>query len=279
VYNRFNHTKKTIESLKKNYLAKESELFIYSDGSKIFDDKNKTEENIKKISEVRNYIKNISGFKEIKIIERDKNWGLANSIIDGVTNIINRYGNAIILEDDMITSEYFLQYMNDGLNLYKNEQEAVSIHGYIYPVKKRLPETFFLKGADCWGWATWKRGWDIFNPDAKYLLEELKSRKLLKEFDFNNSYGYSEMLRHQIEGKVDSWAIRWYASAFLKNKMTLYPGISFIRNIGTDASGTHCSDDDKNEVSRLISEYKGIKKVDTRENKKAKKIISVFFKK
>lgn len=129
--------------------------------------------------------------------------------------------------------------MNEALNYYEKEEEVISIHGYIYPVASKLPETFFLKGADCWGWATWKRGWDLFEPDGKRLLDELRYRNLRKEFDFNGAYPYTKMLEDQIRGKNNSWAIRWHASAFLKGRLTLYPGRSLIQNIGTDESGTH----------------------------------------
>ena len=131
--------------------------------------------------------------------------------------------------------------MNDALNLYEHEERVVSIHGYLLPIKEPLPETFFLKGTDCWGWATWKRGWDIFEADGRILLQELIQRKLTHHFDFGGAYPYTNMLRNQIKGKNNSWAIRWYASAFLKDKFTLYPSRSLVLNIGTDSSGTHCS--------------------------------------
>ena len=232
VYNRPWHTQQTVEALQKNELASESELFVYSDEVKNDDSR-------KSVDEVRKYIDSIKGFKKVTVIKRDKNWGLANSIIDGVTKIVNEYGRIIVLEDDLVTSPYFLKFMNNALNLYKNEESVASIHGYIYPIEN-LPNSFFIKGADCWGWATWKRAWDIFEPNGQKLLNELKSRGLEKEADFNNSYGFTKMLKQQINGKNNSWAVRWYMSAFLKNMLTLYPGKSYIQNIGNDNSGTHC---------------------------------------
>ena len=270
VYNRPEHTKKTVEALQKNNLAKESELFVFSDG-------NKDEMSKEKIREVRNYIKNISGFKNVNIIERKENLGLARSIIFGVTEVVNKYGKIIVLEDDLVTSPYFLEYMNEALDLYEKEEKVISIHGYIYPVKKTLPETFFLKGADCWGWATWKRGWDLFEPDGKKLLTELEKRNLTKEFDFDGTYNYSGMLKKQIAGLTNSWAIRWYASAFLQNKLTLYPGKSLIQNIGQDASGTHKGDSNIHQT--FISDRKiNVGKIEIVENGEAKKIISQYFK-
>lgn len=233
VYSRLDHTCEAIVSLQKNSLAKESDLFVFSDGAK-------SPEVVIKVKAVREFVKNISGFRSLTIIEREPNLGLAKSIIDGVTRLSNEYGKVIVLEDDLVTSPYFLTYMNDALDNYENDERVISIHGYIYPVAENLPETFFLRGADCWGWATWKRGWDQFEPDGKRLLESLKKSRLENEFNFGGSYDYLGMLDSQVKGKIDSWAIRWYASAFLANKLTLYPGKSLVLNIGNDDSGTHC---------------------------------------
>ena len=271
VYNRIWHTKQTVEALKKNEIAINSELFIYSDASK-------NDQDIDKIKSVREYIKTIDGFKKITIIERKKNWGLAKSIIDGVTNIINQYGKIIVVEDDIVTSPYFLQYMNEALDLYKYEEKVVCVHGYFFPVinANQLPQTFFVKGADCWGWATWKQGWDLFNPNGHELLAEIKKKKLEKEFDFNNTYSYTKMLSDQIKGKNDSWAIRWYASAFLKNKLTLYPNKSLVQNIGNDKSGVHCKTLNKFNVKKNNQKI-NLLKIPVVENDFAKKSIEQFF--
>jgi hypothetical protein len=235
VYNRLDHVKQTVEALRQNGLAEESDLIIYSDAPK-------SEMQVDKVQEVRQFIRQIGGFKSVTILVRETNFGLARSIIDGVTTIVNKYGRVIVLEDDMVTSPYFLLYMNEALEKYADEDRVVSIHGYVYPVKQLLPEAFFLPGADCWGWATWQRGWKIFNSDGQSLLEELKHRKLIREFDYNGAYPYSKMLEGQIRGANDSWAVRWYASAFLRGKLTLYPGRSLVHNIGNDNSGTHAID-------------------------------------
>ncbi len=236
VYNRPWHTRQAIEFLQKNELANHSKLFIYSDNAKNDLDAND-------VKNVREYISAIKGFKQVTVIERQKNYGLAANIIDGVSKIVNKHGAVIVLEDDLVTSPYFLKFMNDGLGAYKDEERVASIHGYIYPLKniEGLPETFFIKGADCWGWATWKRGWQLFEADGQKLLGELYQRNLTNYFDFDGAYQYTKMLKNQINGKNNSWAIRWHASAFLNNKLTLYPGRSLVHNIGTDGSGTHCS--------------------------------------
>lgn len=235
VYNRYEHIRRTIEALKQNLMARESDLIIFSDAPR-------SEVHTGGVDEVRQYIRRIEGFKTVTIVERETNLGLANSIIDGVTTIVNKYGRIIVLEDDMVTSPYFLTYMNDALEKYSDSERVVNIHAYVYPVDRALPESFFLRGADCWGWATWRRGWAYFNSDGQFLLDELKRRNLINVFDFNGSYPFSKMLEEQIKGANNSWAVRWYASAFLADKLTLYPGRSLLQNIGNDNSGTHCGE-------------------------------------
>lgn len=233
VYNRLEHTKRTITALQENLLSTDSDLLIFSDAAR-------NSNTIAAVDEVRHFLRSVTGFKSITIVERKQNFGLAKSIIDGVASICNMYGKVIVLEDDLITSPYFLQYMNDALNRYQDDERVISIHGYIYPVREKVPSIFFLRGADCWGWATWKRGWNAFEPDAKKLYEALRASGQGRIFDFDGNYAYTSMLRQQIRGEIDSWAIRWYASAFLANKLTLYPGKSLVQNIGNDSSGTHC---------------------------------------
>ena len=241
VYNRPWHTQQTIEALQKNDLALQSDLIIYSDAPK-------NESGKRAVQDVRRYIKGVEeGFKTISIVERDENWGLANSIIDGVTSIVNEFGRIIVLEDDLVTSPFFLRYMNEALDFYQDDDRVISIHGWMWPHKnKNNFSPFFLKGADCWGWATWKRGWDLFDSDGEKMLSILNAEPLAirKIFDFNGEVQYIKMLEQQIAGKNDSWAIRWYASAFLNEKLTLHPGISLVQNIGNDSSGTHCSTTD-----------------------------------
>ena len=232
-YNRLAHTRRCVEALLKNPLATESELFIYSDGTK---DALQQES----VNEVRQYIHTIRGFRQITIIERNENWGLARSIIDGVTTQVNRYGKVIVLEDDLVVAPHFLQFMNDALETYKNEPKVGHIQACDFTQDPTLPETFLIKWTGSWGWATWDRAWKHFNPNGKELLNELTQRKLTYTFDFNGKYGYTRMLRRQIEGKNNSWAIRWNASLFLKGILSLNVGRSLVQNEGFDGSGTNC---------------------------------------
>ena len=232
-YNRLTHTRRCVEALLKNPLATESELFIYSDGAK---DASSQES----VNEVRQYIHTIRGFRQITIIERNENWGLARSIIDGVTTQVNRYGKVIVLEDDLVVAPHFLQFMNDALETYKNEPKVGHRQACDFTQDPTLPETFLIKWTGSWGWATWDRAWKHFNPNGKELLDELTQRKLTYTFDFNGKYGYTRMLRRQIEGKNNSWAIRWNASLFLKGILSLNVGRSLVQNEGFDGSGTNC---------------------------------------
>ena len=246
-YNRPEHTLRTINALLMNPLANKSDIIIYSDSARTANDN-------KAVDEVRNYISEITGFRSIKVIHRNKNFGLAESIIQGVTEALQQSEKIIVLEDDMVVSPYFLEYMNVALEQFVDDDRVISVHGYVYPVDFELPEAFFLPGADCWGWATWRRGWTLFNSDGQYLLDELVRLNLIQKFDYNGAYPYSNMLKAQIKGANDSWAIRWHASAFIANKLTLYPGRSLLNNIGNDSSGTHCGDSDSMDVK--LSETK-----------------------
>lgn len=232
-YNRADKTQKAVESLLMNAEAKESDLFIFSDGAK-------NEKAIEGVEENRKYIHSISGFKTITIIEREKNWGLANSLIAGITDVINKYGRVIVVEDDLILSPYFLKFMNDGLEKYKDNERVGTITGFVPPIEDPLPETFFLTYFQCWGWATWKRAWDFLETDARPLLKGLRFKK--KKFDVGGGVGNYGNLYCQKVGLVDSWYLRYYASLFLKGKLSLYPGRSVVANNGLDGTGTHCGE-------------------------------------
>lgn len=271
-YNRPEHTKRTLVSLKQNVLADRSVLFIYVDGPKA----NASDLQKEQINLVNEIAKSEKWCKEVYIVASPVNRGLYSSVIQGVTDIVNKYGKVIVLEDDLVSDKWFLKFMNDALVVYESEKDIVCATGYIYPVTKALPETFLLKGADCWGWATWKRGWDILESNGEKLLKELEEKKLTYDFDFNDSYPYTQMLKDQIAKKNNSWAILWYASAYLKGKYCLYPGHSLIHNIGVDGSGTHSGISTDFDVKLLNKEIK-VGKLRIEEAKGAKEIIGDYF--
>lgn len=270
VYNRPEHTRLSVESLKNNQLAEESELFIYADAAKKETDK-------PDVDKVRAYIHSINGFAKINILERDQNVGLANNIIDGVTKIVNQYGKVIVLEDDLILSPYFLQFMNDALEVYKEDEKVGHIHACEFFQNKNLPDTFLTKFIGSWGWGTWNRAWKYFNPNGTSLLNELKDKHLTRSFDLNNSYGFTKMLRRQIKGLNNSWAIRWNASLFLKNCYALNVGKSLVQNVGFDGSGTNCGDD--NYISSNLYMHKiNVEKMEpATENEFARKVVEKYY--
>jgi hypothetical protein len=268
-YSRKGHLEATIEALADNIYAHESDLIIYIDGPR-----SPNEEFA--VNSVREYAKSITGFKSLTVNVRDENWGLSKSITSGLNEIFAAHSKAIILEDDIVTSKYFLDFLNSALDCYENDKNVASIHGYVYPVKNNLPDTFFLKGADCWGWATWSDRWSIYNHSGKQLAEELKSKDLINEFNMNGAYPFYKMLTDQVAGANDSWAIRWHASTFLKNMYTLYPGKSLVQNIGNDSSGTHCQVSNKFDIS-LATEKINVYPIPIANSIVAQKEFKIFF--
>lgn len=237
VYNRPEHTRRTISYLQKNLLADESRLYIFSDAPK-------SESEHENVEEVRQFIRKVDGFKSVHIIERKENLGLANSIIAGVTQLVNEYEKVIVFEDDLLTSQHTLRYFNTALQRYANEDKIMHVGGYMYPLDtKKLPETFFYRAATSWGWATWARAWKHFEPDIDLLMQQFDAEKI-KRFSIDGTMNFWKQMQEFREGKNNSWAIRWYASVFLKGGLTLNPAKSLIHNIGHDGSGVHSNKED-----------------------------------
>lgn len=226
---------KLIESLLKNDLSIESELYIFSDGYKGDIDK-------KDVSEVRNSLKNINGFKNITIKEYDKNNGLAKSVIDGVTSIIDKYEKVIVLEDDLIVSTNFLEYMNKALEFYATDSNIWSISGYgpkLLCIENYANDLYLSPRGSSWGWATWQNRWDTVDWKIKDFAKLTDNRLMREQFELAGNDMY-KMLELQMLGKIDSWAIRWCFSQFLQNKYTVYPAKSKVLNDGfNDSKGIH----------------------------------------
>jgi hypothetical protein len=235
VYNRLDHTKQTVEALQKNELASESELFIYSDAAK-------NEEGTLKVKAVREYLKTIDGFKNITICKRKKNWGLANSIIDGVTKIVNEYGKIIVLEDDLVTSPYFLKFMNEALEFYKDEEKVWHISGWNYPIDTdELDDVFLWRLMNCWGWATWANRWQYYDKNVDKTISEF-TKEEIKRFNIDNVENFWGQVISNKEQKINTWAIFWYSTIFKNDGLCLNPSQSFVENIGHDGSGVHCGE-------------------------------------
>jgi len=235
VYKRPSHTRRTVGALQANELAGESDLFIFSDAPK-------KPEDVNSVHEVREYIKTINGFRTVNIIEKENNEGLANSIIGGVSRLCNDYGKVIVVEDDLVTSPYFLSFMNDALDFYQNDEKVMHISGYMFPIDNSgLPETFFLRATSCWGWATWNRAWKFFKKEPKKLINEYSNRRI-RCFNMDGAYDYWSHVVLNERGIINTWAIFWYASVFQQGGLCLHPAISMVNNIGFDGTGENCGE-------------------------------------
>jgi hypothetical protein len=273
-YNRPWHTQQTVEALQKNKLASESELFIYSDDAKNDDAR-------VSVDEVRKYIDNITGFKKITVIKRDKNWGLANSIIDGVTKIVSEYGRIIVLEDDLVTSPYFLKFMNDSLEVYEKRNDIFSVTGFNYPKSiLNIPDNYkddIYLSYRCmsWTWATWKDRWNKVDWDVKNFHSLKNDKKQMESFNKGGQDLFT-MLKSQMEGNIDSWAVRFCYAHSVNSAFCVYPVKSLVNNEGFDGSGVHCGNDKGNRLQNKLASIKHVQlKFDIEINDE---IVSDFYK-
>jgi hypothetical protein len=268
-FNRPDHLGTTLKALGQNELAGDTELTIFCDGPRSDDD-------LDAVAAVRRVAASAEGFKQVNVVAREENMGLAVSVMTGVTAMLDANDTVIVVEDDLVTSPCFLKFMNEALNTYSNDERVISVCGYSYPVPEKLPETYFLGGAHCWGWATWRRGWDLFEADAKPLLEALENDdNLLYEYDRAGSYPHAQYLLWTTFGQGDSWALRWMASAVVNGKLTLYPGRSLVANTGMDSSGTHESELDVYDTN-VAQDMPRIGDIEVCENPRARRALRSF---
>lgn len=230
VYNRPNHTRQALESLLKNGLSKDTVLYVFADGAK----NDASPDDRKRIADTRQVVRDLHGFKEVIIAEKDQNQGLAASVINGVTEVLKNHGRIIVLEDDLVVSPFFLEYMNEGLEMYEHSANVYSVNGFMFPLKYQSNGVVLLPYTSTWGWATWKNKWQVFDErmTGKELL--LENKKLAARFNLGD-YSYTSMLGL----KDNSWGIKWYYSVFSHNGLNLFPRTSLVMNIGFDGSGTN----------------------------------------
>jgi hypothetical protein len=224
-------------------------LIIFSDGAK-------NDSDSQKVQAIREYIKTIKGFDRIEIVLRDKNFGLANSVISGVTEVLKQYDQVIVIEDDILTSLSFLTFMNKALVFYQENKSIYSISGYPYPIK--IPNTykkdiFISYRSSSWGWGTWKDRWEKVDWEVKDFSSFISDSKVQNLFD-RGGQDLTQMLKAQMIGKIDSWAIRWGYAHFKNNAYCIYPIVPLCKNIGTDKSGTHSSSSKKLDVELRVSD-------------------------
>ena len=243
-YNRPNHLFRCIESLLANPESSESSLHIFVDGPK----NNLDKELVEKCIEIAQHIK---GFKSLEVVANNSNLGLARSIRTGVNSIFKNYESIIVIEDDIVVASTALSFLNRGLDRYLASHKVASIQLYQYPIKMELENPVFLRGADCWGWATWKNRWEKVTFDPVKLLHQLNQCR--NDFNLDGSARFYEMLENLAIKSIDSWAICWHASMYLEDKMSLYPPQSLSLNTGSDGSGTHASSVDYFSVALGVS--------------------------
>jgi len=232
-YNRPQHLARTVAALLRDPLAAASDLHVFCDGAK-------SPAAEAAVREVRAFVRSITGFRSISVVEQARNIGLANSIIAGVTALCDRFGRVIVLEDDILVTSGFLDFMNAALARYVDDERVMQITGYMFPIRSDASaRALFLPLISCWGWATWKRAWDRFDADMSFYAAVERDRAMQARFDLSGSYPYFDMLRRQRRGELDSWGIRWYLSVFLRDGLVLWPPRSLVANIGFDGSGTH----------------------------------------
>lgn len=270
-YNRPLHTRRMLQALENAELAQQSEVFIFSDGAK-------NAQAVEQVNKVRAIISEPWAFKKITIIERERNVGLAQNVIAGVSQIINQYGKVIVLEDDLEIAKVGLRYFNDALDRYENEEKVMEISGYMYPIKNadNLPESFFFRVATSWGWATWARAWQHYNTDIDALIADFDKDKI-KRFSIDHTENFWKQVQDFKTGKINSWAIRWYLTLFNKDGLALYPRTSMIQNMGTDGSGTHSDADNAYHVELATQPVSYFPK-EIEENKEAYQAIKYFYK-
>lgn len=241
-YNRPEHTRRTIEALAANELAGETALFIYSDAAK-------KEEDVAKVQKIRNYAVKLTGFSSVTLTAREENYGLARNVIEGVTEVVERFGRVIVLEDDLVTNRYFLRFMNDGLERYEEEKRVTGITGFShFRDDFAFPhESYFhtLTGTS-WSWATWADRWAHFDAVCSDWTDLVADKELRRAFNYDNTYDFYKIMKmQQTDAGTNSWAIRWYWTNFRRKGLILSPAKSLVSNEGWDGSGTHCGAETK----------------------------------
>lgn len=233
IYKRPEHTRRVLEALVANRGFSESTLYVFADGARRSDEEEQVQATREAVRSFR--------LDNLVLKTNDKNLGLSKSIITGVTDLCNKYGQVIVLEDDLVVTPYFLDYLNRALELYADEDQVMQVSGHVFPADYvGKADCMFLSMTTSWGWATWHRAWQHFDATGRGYELLKKDRSLRRQFDLGGAYPYFRMMENDRTGKVDSWAIRWYLSVFMRGGLTLFPKRSLIRNIGLDGSGEHC---------------------------------------
>jgi len=259
----------TLDALAANRESAETDLFVFLDGPRHHAD-------IEKVQEVKRCIDSCEGFASVTCVQRETNLGLGRSIIDGVSSLLADFESVIVLEDDLVVSPFFLRYMLDGLNVYWDNRRVGSLHGYLYPLDIQLTDPFFIRGADCWGWATWRRAWQYFSPDGREMARQIRAARLERTFNFSGSINYLKALQQSGTAAADTWAVRWHASMFVRDMYSLYPPQSLVQNIGLDSSGSNCATTSAYHVELASSRIQEFP-LEVAESEEARRALERFF--
>lgn len=271
-YNRPAHLERTLQALANNDLSDQSELIVFCDGPR----ENATTEQITCIKKVREVAKSRNWCKMVTVIESDYNKGLAESIVEGVKSVVDKYGKVIVLEDDIVTTKGFLKYMNAALDMYENEDKVMHISGYMYPHKRKLGDTFFCALPMCWGWATWDRAWRKYDGNAEKWWNYFEDNQLWDRFNVFGGTILQKQLKDNVKGIINTWFVKWHSSVLYNNGLALFPGQSLVDNIGMDNSGVHCVQSNRFTNSSLTN-YVVVNRKPLKESKKGRRAIKLFY--
>ena len=276
VYNRPWHTEQTLRALRENDLADQSILYVYADSPKHL----ASEEQVAKVEEVRRLVQSEQWCKEVKLVTAKRNKGQVQSFVDGITDVVNEHGRAIVLEDDQVTSKGFLKFMNEALEIYKDDEKVMHVSGYMYPAEFECEDTtFFLQVQSCPGWGTWKRAWDLYNHDAAdhfTYFNQTKERR--RKFDIEGNAYYFNQLKKNSGTKLYSWAVRWHASCIRAGGLSLFPVKSLVQNIGCDDTGEHCGEEARAMYQVEPTDYLPIKRIPVVENQAIRRSVDNHYK-
>lgn len=271
VYNRPDHTRRTLEALSRNRRASETPLYVFADGPK----PGATAEDRARIEETRAVVVSRTWTREVTLIEAPVNRGLADSIVSGVQRVLDTHGRVIVLEDDILTSPGFLEYLNQGLELYAHDERVMHLSAYMYPLGLKQRGTVFLRVLSCWGWATWSRAWHHYSGDVSGHLAALDTPYRIRKFNVEGHADFYRQLKDNQSGRIRSWAVRWYASWLAHDGLTLFPTQSLVRNIGHDGSGVHCGEDHRFDTP--MCDHIPVQRIALRENRGIRWRINEFY--
>ena len=251
-FNRPEHTRKTLEAIAGNTLASATDLFVFVDGPR-------NGEDVARIREVCAIAEAVKSFRSLTIVRQDANKGLAQSIVEGINRVLEDHDRIIVLEDDIVTSPAFLNYMNESLSRFEDEKKVWHICGYNEPTGGRdTRKTYFSRLMNCWGWGTWRDRWQHFEKNPDKLLTEF-TPDMIERFDLEIGEKFWFQVLANADGRMNTWAIFWYATIFKQDGLCLNPQVSYVTNIGFDGSGVHCNVDESRNKKRKLNRETNIK--------------------